>query len=220
MGFLLDIVTPLHKKTTRDYLGRMMDDKVTCMVTARKFEYDFWDGERRYGYGGYKYDGRWKVVAEKLIELYKLPTDAKILDVGCGKGHLLLEFKKLLPKCEVAGTDVSNHAISEAPQDIRSFLKVHNAKDPHPFKDKEFDLVVSINTLHNLRLPELKVALSEMDRMGKQQYLLVESFRNEQELFNVQCWALTCRAFFDPEEWLWIYNEFGYRGDYEFIYME
>ena len=122
MSKLLNIVTPLHRKTARDYIGRMMDDKVTCMITAKKFEYDFWDGERRYGYGGYKYDGRWKVVAESLINLYQLPENAKILDIGCGKGHLLLEFKKLLPNCEVYGTDVSKHALSEAPEEVKSEL--------------------------------------------------------------------------------------------------
>lgn len=220
MSKLLNIVTPLHRKTARDYIGRMMDDKVTCMITAKKFEYDFWDGERRYGYGGYKYDGRWKVVAESLINLYQLPENAKILDIGCGKGHLLLEFKKLLPNCEVYGTDVSKHALSEAPEEVKSELILHNAKDPLPFSNQYFDLALSINTLHNLRLHELKTALSEMNRVGKNKYLLVESYRNEQELFNVQCWGLTCQSFFDPEEWLWMYKEFGYQGDYEFIYME
>src|SRR5688572_12308875 len=106
MGQLVDIVTPLHKKTKRDYLARMVDDKVHCMVKAKEYEFDYWDGDRRYGYGGYKYDGRWKVVAEKLIERYALKPDAKILDVGCGKAHLLFELSKLLPKAQIVGFDI------------------------------------------------------------------------------------------------------------------
>ena len=72
MGQLLNIVTPLHKRTKRDYLGRMMDDKVHCMLKAKEYEFDYWDGDRRYGYGGYRYDGRWKVVAEEFIKTYHL----------------------------------------------------------------------------------------------------------------------------------------------------
>ena len=92
MGQLLNVITPLHKKTSRDYIGRMMDEKIVCMQMARQYGRDFWDGDRKYGYGGYKYDGRWAVVAKALIEQYALGTDAKILDVGCGKGFLLYEF--------------------------------------------------------------------------------------------------------------------------------
>ena len=67
---------------------------------------------------------------------------------------------------------------------------------------------------------ELKTAISETERVGKQGYIMLESYRNEKELFNLQCWALTCESFFDKEEWIWIYNHFGYTGDYEFIYFE
>ena len=85
---------------------------------------------------------------------------------------------------------------------------------------QEFDLVISLGTFHNLRLPELKIALLEMERVGKQAYLMLESYRNERELFNLQCWALTAESFFDKDEWIWLYNNFGYTGDYEFIYFE
>ena len=97
MGQLLSVVTPLHKRTTRDYLARMIDDKVHCMRKAKEYEFDYWDGDRRYGYGGYRYDGRWKVVAQQLIDHYQLGPKARILDVGCGKAHLLHELKQLLP---------------------------------------------------------------------------------------------------------------------------
>jgi len=89
-----------------------------------------------------------------------------------------------------------------------------------PYEDKEFDLVISLGTFHNLRLPELKIALSEMERVGKKGYLMLESYRNEEELFNLQCWALTAESFFDKDEWIWLYNNFGYTGDYEFIYFK
>lgn len=216
----LNVITPLHKKTQRDYIGRMVDDKVACMKVARAYGFDFWDGERRYGYGGYRYDGRWATVAEALIENYDLPSDARILDVGCGKAFLLHEFKQLLPEAFVAGFDVSQYAIERAKETVRDALFVHDAKDLLPYADDEFDLVISLTTLHNLQIGGLKSALGEIERVGKNKYVVVESYRDELELFNLQCWALTCEMFLRPEEWVWLFEEFGYTGDYEFIYFE
>ena len=220
MGRLIDLVTPLHKRTKRDYIGRMMDGKVEAMKKAREYEFDYWDGDRRYGYGGYKYDGRWKVVAEKLIDIYKLKPNAKVLDVGCGKGFLLYEFKKLLPKSKIVGFDISEYAIENAKEEIKGNLFVHKAQDSYKFGDKEFDIVISITTLHNLKINDLKSALNEIERVGKNKFVVVESYRNEKELFNLECWALTAEAFFSPEEWVWLYEQFDYTGDYEFIYFE
>lgn len=220
MGRLLNIVTPLHRRTARDYLARMMDDKVHCMLKAREYEFDYWDGERRYGYGGYRYDGRWKAVAEQLIEIYGLGRGARVLDVGCGKGHLLYELQQLLPEAELHGFDVSRHGLADAPESIRDGLFRYRAQDPYPFGDRYFDLVVSLGTLHNLRLFDLRTALREIERVGVNKYVMVESYRNERELFNLQCWALTCESFFDTAEWIWLYDHFGYTGDYEFIYFE
>ena len=220
MGQLMNIVTPLHKKTERDYIGRMMDDKVHCISKAKEYEYDYWDGDRRYGYGGYKYDGRWKVVAEQLIDIYSLKSNAKILDVGCGKAHLLYEMGELLPQASICGFDISKHGLSDAPESIRESLYLYRAQDVYPWGDDYFDLVISLGCLHNLRIFELKSAIGEIERVGKSKYIMLESYRSEQELFNLQCWALTAESFFDMAEWIWLYNHFGYTGDYEFIYFE
>src|SRR6185436_11154091 len=129
MGRLLNVVTPLHKRTKRDYVARMVDDKVACMVKAKEYEFDYWDGDRRFGYGGYKYDGRWKIVAEKIIEIYGLKGECKILDVGCGKAHLLFELKKFLPQAQVVGFDVSRHGLADAPEGIRPDVFHYKAQD-------------------------------------------------------------------------------------------
>ncbi len=220
MGQLLNIVTPLHKRTTRDYLARMVDEKVHCMLKAKEYESDYWDGDRRYGYGGYKYDGRWKGVAEQLIAQYRMGPNARILDVGCGKAHLLYELKLLLPQAEVVGFDVSGHGLADAPEPIRPYLFRYRAQDPYPWGDNHFDLVISFGALHNLRVFELESSVREIERVGKQKYIMVESYRNEREQFNLQCWALTAEAFFDTAEWIWLYRHFGYTGDYEFIFFE
>jgi SAM-dependent methyltransferase len=221
MGRLLNIVTPLHKATKRDYVARMMDDKVNCMLKAKEYEADYWDGDRRYGYGGYKYiPGRWKPVAQALIDIYGLKSDARILDVGCGKGYLLYELKLLLPDAHVVGFDISRYGLANAKEEIRDNLFRYRAQDAYPFGDKSFDLVISLTTLHNLRLFELKTALQEIERVGNNKYVMLESYRNELELFNLECWALTAESFFDAAEWIWLYEHYGFTGDYEFIYFE
>ena len=221
MGNLVNYVTSLHQSTNREYIKRMVDDKVDCMRKAKEYELDYWDGSRRYGYGGYKYmPGRWKPVAELLIKNYNLTNDSSVLDVGCGKAFLLYEMKLLLPNLKVSGFDISKHGIEQGKEKINKGLFVHQAQKPYPFKNKQFDLVLSLGCLHNLKIFELEIALREIERVGKQGYIMLESYRNEQELFNLQCWALTCESFFNQKEWLWIYNHFGYTGDYEFIYFE
>lgn len=221
MGQLRNIVTPLHKSTSRDYIERMLADKVQCMLKAKEYEYDYWDGDRRYGYGGYRYlPGRWAPVAQALIEIYDLKPGSSVLDVGCGKGYLLFEMKQLLPDLQITGFDISHHGLSEAKPEVQASLFRYKAQDSYPFGDDHFDLVISLGCLHNLRLFELEMALHEIERVGRQKYLMVESYRNEQELFNLQCWALTAESFFDTAEWIWLCNHFGYTGDYEFIYFE
>jgi len=220
-GKLKNIVTPLHNSTKREYLARMIDDKVRCMTIAKKYGHEYWDGDRRYGYGGYKYyPGRWKSVAEQMICSYNLKPGSKVLDIGCGKGYLLHELKQLIPDLRIYGLDISTYAISNAKEEVKSFLFEHKAEKKLPFNDNDFDLVFSLGVFHNLKLFELKNALSEMDRVGKQGYLMVESYRNVLELFNLQCWALTAETFLDCEEWVYLYNEAGYKGDYEFIYFQ
>ena len=220
MGSLVNYVTKLHLATRRAYIDRMIDDKVNCMKKAKEYEFDYWDGNRRYGYGGYKYiAGRWKPVAELLIKNYNLTNNSSVLDVGCGKAFLLYEMKLLLPNLKISGFDISKHGLSEAKNEISNNLFIHRAQDTYPFKDNEFDLVISLGCLHNLKIFELEKALQEIERVSKQGYIMLESYRNEKELFNLQCWALTCESFFDQEEWIWIYNHYGYTGDYEFIYF-
>jgi ubiquinone/menaquinone biosynthesis C-methylase UbiE len=221
MGKLVNYVTSLHQATSRAYIDRMVDEKVHCMLKAKEYEADYWDGDRRYGYGGYKYmEGRWKPVAEALIDIYNLSNDSKILDVGCGKAYLLFEIKKLLPKIELAGFDISKHGLADAKEEIRDNLFLYRAQDRYPWGDDYFDLVISLGCLHNLRIFELETAVNEIQRVGKQKYIMLESYRNEEEQFNLQCWALTAESFFDTAEWIWLYNHFGYTGDYEFIYFE
>lgn len=215
-----NFITKLHTATKRNYLDRMINEKAECMNEAKKYDMNYWDGDRKYGYGGYNYIiDRWKPVAENLIKDYKLNNNSKILDVGCGKGFLLYEIKKILPKIEISGFDVSSYAIKNSKPEISEYLYIGKADEVYNYEDNYFDLVISLGTLHNLKLKNLKKSLSEINRVGKSKYIMVESYRSDIELFNLQCWALTCQTFLSKEEWVWILQEFNYSGDYEFIYF-
>ena len=220
MGKLVNFVTALHSSTKRNYIQRMMNEKPKCMIEAKKYEKNYWDGPRKFGYGGYKYiPGRWTKVANKIINKFNLTNKSNILDVGCGKAFLLYEIKKILPKIKIVGFDISNHAIKFAPVEIKKFLFIHDTRKKYPFKKNTFDLAISTGCFHNLNIYDLKLSLNEIKRVSKQSYVMVESYRDEKELFNLQCWALTCESFFSKKEWLWLFKEYNYNRHYEFIYF-
>ncbi len=220
MGSEKNFIQQLHTSTKRNFIERMMNEKVKCMNEARKFDYSFWDGERKFGYGGYKYiHDRWKPFAQNLIDTYSLDENSKVLDVGCGKGYILYELKKLIPKITISGFDISAYAINNSHEEVKNRLFVHDAGENFPFKDNEFDLAFSLATLHNLKIKNLYNSLNEINRVSNKSYLMVESYRNNEELFNLQCWALTAESFFDKDEWMWIFEQSGYFGDFEFIYF-
>ena len=217
----IDFISSHHKKTKRDYLGRVNKiNKSEAAIKAKKWDFDYWDGSRDINYGGYHYDSRWESVAKKIVEYYKIKSGDKILDIGCGKGFLLYEIKKILPKISISGFDISQYAINNSPKDLKNFLKVGDAKKKFDYKNKKFDLAISLGCIHNLKIFDIKNFLSEITRVSNQQYIMTESYRNEKELFNLQCWALTCETFLSPNEWVWIFKEFKYSGDYELIFFE
>jgi len=220
----VDFMSSTHNQQKRDYLARVNDPefpKAKAAELAKKFEFDYWDGDRRINYGGYKYiEGRWTPIAEKMIEFYGLDNSSRILDVGCGKGFLLYEFKKLLPRAIISGLDCSIYAIENSKEEVRKDLTLGRASKL-PYNDNSFDFVFSINTLHCLHNFELENALSEIERVSaKHKYLCVESFRNEVEKANLLYWQVTCEMFCTPESWEWWFTKNGYRGDHSFIFFE
>jgi SAM-dependent methyltransferase len=219
----IDFLSAVHTSTKRDYLARVNDleyPKAKAATLAKQWGYDYWDGDRRVNYGGYRYmEGRWEKVARALAEHYGLKAGSKVLDVGCGKGFQLFELTRVVPGIEVYGIDISEYAIEHCKEEIRDRLQIGNATSL-PFPDKHFDLVFSITTLHNLHNYDLDKALREVERVGKNKYICVESYRNEAEKANLLYWQVTCEAFCTPEEWEWWFRQTGYTGDHSLIFFE
>ena len=220
----IDFMSSLHKSTKRDYLARVNDPefpKAKAAELAKKWGYDYWDGDRRICYGGYNYiPGRWAPVAKAMADHYQLKAGDRVLDVGCGKGFQLYELALAVPGLDVYGIDISEYAISNAHEGVKDRLQVGNAISL-PFEDGFFDYVFSINTLHNLFNYQLDAALREIVRVSrKQSYICVESYRNEVEKANLLYWQVTCEAFHTPAEWEWWFSRAGYIGDHSFIFFE
>jgi SAM-dependent methyltransferase len=220
----IDLLSAIHKSTQRDYLARVNDPdfpKAKAAALAKQWGFDYWDGDRKICYGGYRYmEGRWEKVARAMVEQYGIKPGDKILDVGCGKGFLLYDFTKVVPDLELHGIDISEYAIANAKEEIKDRLQVGNATSL-PYPDNFFDFVFSITTLHNLPCYDLDKALREIERVSKKnKYICVESYRNEEEKANLLYWQVTCEAFNTPEEWEWWFKQTGYTGDHSLIYFE
>lgn len=220
----IDFMSVLHKSTQRDYLARVNDPdypKDKAAELAKKWGFEYWDGDRRINYGGYRYlEGRWEKVARAMADYYGLKAGDRVLDIGCGKGFLMYDFTKVVPGLEIYGLDISTYAVENAKTEIKDRITIGHA-NRLPYPDHGFDLVYSLNTFHNLYCFELFDALKEMQRVSrKHKYICVESYRNEKEKANLLYWQVTCEAFNTPDEWEWWFKQTAYDGDHSFIYFE
>jgi len=188
---------------------------------ARQFGKEFFDGDRLYGYGGYHYHPRfWQATVRRFRDYYQLADDASVLDVGCAKGFMLHDFKQLMPNITVAGLDISEYAIEQAIETVKPFLCVGNAKEL-PYDDDSFDLVISINTIHNLPLKECKQALREIQRVSrKYAFITVDAWRTEEERQRLLQWNLTALTYMHVYDWKRLFAEVGYMGDYYWFIAE
>ena len=188
---------------------------------ARQFGEEFFDGDRLYGYGGHYYHPRfWSDTVKRFREYYKLNDDASVLDLGCAKGFMLHDFKELMPDLTIAGIDISEYAIENAIETVKPFLRVGNAKTL-PYEDNSFDLVISINTIHNLPLGECKQALREIQRVSRQHsFITMDAWRTEKEHEQMKKWNLTALTYMHADDWKKMFKEVGYTGDYYWFIAE
>jgi len=210
-----------YPKSKRNIDERYIQKTEIDKAIAKQFDKEYFDGTRMQGYGGYYYDKKfWSEVVKDFIKHYNLSNDSKILDVGCAKGFMLYEFKKTLPNITIKGIDISKYAINNAIKEIKPFLQIGNAKDLSMFKDKEYDLVISINTIHNLKLQECKQSLIEIQRISKNAFITIDAWRNDNEKEKMYKWNLTAETYMHIDDWKQLFNETGYTGDYYWFIAE
>jgi ubiquinone/menaquinone biosynthesis C-methylase UbiE len=203
-----------HPAAKRDYDKRAAEKTPEVIRLAKQFGKDFFDGDRKCGYGGYNYDGRWKAVIERMLLHYNLADTAAVLDIGCGKGFMLHDFKEIMPNCSVAGIDVSEYSIENAMSTVKPFLKVASA-EKLPYPENSFDLVIAVNSIHNLPLGACKTALKEIERVSKaNSFITVDAWRNEEERVNLMKWVLTAETYMHVDDWENLFPQIGFTGDY------
>ena len=184
------------------------------------FGFDYFDGTRNTGYGGYRYDGRWKPICEAMVKRYGLQPGNRVLDLGCAKGFFLADLLEVCPGVEVMGTDVSAYAISNAVEKTKPFLSIRSADDFKHVSDHHFDFISAMNTLHFLTPERAEVALREMIRIGKDKFFVqVDAFTNVVERERLLAWAPIIKTVYSVEQWLELFQRVGYRGDYWWTFV-
>lgn len=207
-------------KTKRNIEKREQGKDEDVIAIARKYGHEYWDGDRKYGYGGYRYDGRWRSVAKDLIDHFKLKPGMRVLDVGCGKGFLVKDLMLECPGLEAFGLDISEYALMHCEPEVVGRLHLGDAQSL-PFPDRSFDCVISLNTIHNLPKDGVLNAMREIERLSPgQAFVQVDSYRTPEEREIAVSWILTARFHDYPEGWLKLYQEAGYTGDYYWTIIE
>ncbi len=188
---------------------------------SKQFGRDYFDGDRRHGYGGFSYHPRfWTDTVRHIKDVYQLKEEAAILDIGCAKGFMLYDFMLLMPKARLAGIDISSYAIGNALQPVKPFVQVGDAK-ALPYSTQSFDLVLAINTIHNLPYEDCKQSLREIQRVSRQHaFVMVDAFRTEQQRQAMLRWVLTAETMLSTEDWLKLFADSGYTGDFAWWTVE
>lgn len=214
MGIEIDLLRN-YPKTKRDLKQRADEKTEKDREIARQFGKEFFDGDRKNGYGGFNYMSRfWQPVIPTFKEHFKLDEHSKVLDVGCAKGFMLFDLKEAIPNICVEGVDISTYAIENAKEEIKPFLRVANAKEL-PYANNSFDVVISINTIHNLERDECAKALQEIQRVSRgKSFITVDAYRNDEEKEAMYAWNLTAKTIMSVDEWIAFFKEVGYTGDY------
>jgi len=214
MGRKIDLLVN-YPKTKRDVKERGASKTEEDRAIARQFGKEFFDGDRRHGYGGYSYHPRfWQPVIPTFQEHFGLTAESSVLDVGCGKGFMLHDMAELIPGITVKGVDISEYAIQNAIEDMKPHVQVANAKNL-PFEENAFDVVICINTVHNLERDECAVALREIERVSRgKSFVTVDAYRSEEEKELMFAWNLTAKTIMHEDEWVAFFTEVGYTGDY------
>lgn len=214
MGREIDLLLN-YPKANRDLKARLESKTEEDRAIARKFDKDFFDGDRKHGYGGFDYNPRfWQPVIPTFQKHWNLSSSNSLLDVGCAKGFMLHDLVELIPGISVAGIDISKYAIENSIESVKKNLKVANALDL-PFDDNSFDVVISINTIHNLEVSDCLKALKEIERVSKLgSFITVDAYRNEEEKERMFAWNLTAKTIMSVNDWISFFSDAGYTGDY------
>ena len=190
------------------------------IAISRKYGQEYFDGPREVGYGGYRYDGRWIPVAEDMVRYFGLKAGDRVLDVGCAKGFLVKDLMKVCPGLEAFGLDISEYALMHCEPEVVGRLHLGSA-DKLPFPDNSFSAVISLNTIHNFNRADAIRAVREVQRLAPGRgFIQVDSYRTPEQRELFLSWVLTAKFHDYPDQWIKLFDEAGYTGDYYWTILE
>lgn len=186
-------------------------------LSLMKFGKEYFDGDRKHGYGGYRYNKKFfRKVTKEIIKHYKLTNKSKILDIGCAKGFMMYEFRNFLPKAEIWGLDISRYCKINAMPSEKKFIKLGSCHKL-PFRSNYFDFIVSISTIHNLDEKKIPQAIKELERVKKgDSFIRIKGYKNLKEKKFIDNWNLVAKSNLSINKWKKLFKKFKYSGDYEF----
>ncbi len=208
--------TSIKKRKKRPY-----SKPIDVVLTAKEYGQMYFDGPLdESSYEGYYYDpNTWLPIAKNIIDYFQLKSGNKILDIGCAKGFLVKALKAFNPQIEAFGIDISEYAIKNCEPEVVGYLHLGNAINL-PFPDNSFNVVISLNTIHNLSKDKVILSLKEIQRLsyGKA-FVQVHSYETIEQKEIFESWALTPEYHDYPEGWIKTFLEAGYCGDYYWTIM-
>lgn len=185
-------------------------------IAAWRLDKEYYDGARENGYGGFRYDGRWLKIMPNIIRRYGLTPSSSVLDIGCKKGFLMHDLKMALPGIMVKGIENHPYPIEQAMAPIRDDI-ILSDYERLPFADHAFDFVMAYASIYMLTLRGVRDALSEIERVGKgKSYVTVGAYHDKEERDLLLQWTLIGTTILHVDEWLEVFKEAGYTGDYYF----
>ena len=183
-------------------------------INAWKLGKEYYDGTRLNGYGGFRYDGRWKKLLPKIINKYKLNKNSKVLDLGCKKGFFLKDLNILIPGIKTYGIENHTYALKKAVKCSSKLIKSEYYNIP--FKNKYFDFVIAFNSLYMQNLGDVIKSLKEIERVSKKSYVILASGENDEERNKFYKWTLIGTSILLKKEWKTLFKKIKFKGDYYF----
>ena len=200
---------------SKNKINRAVNRSIKNKLIASSLGKEYYDGKRDNGFGGFKYDGRWKKLLPRIIKKNNLKNSSKILDLGCKKGFIMKDFKFLLPKCKIYGIEDHVYPILNAEKEIKKNIKMSKYYDI-PFKDKYFDYLIGFSSIYKYNFEDVVKTLIEIQRVSKKSFITVASYETEKEKRIFEKWTLLGSTILSKNNWKKLFKLIGYNGDYYF----
>jgi hypothetical protein len=211
-----NLLSDYSQKKAKRFVGRGIRT-IEHRIIASERELSFFDGDRNYGYGGLKYDGRWNNVAKKIIKKFNLKNNSRILQIASEKGFLIHEIKKINPKINILGVETSKYAISKTIKPVKKFIKKVTSFSDLSSINGKFNCVIALGAVYIHTLSDAIQLLKNIQRLsGGKSFITLASYKTEKDYWLFKDWTVLGTLLYKEKEWKKIMKYAGYKGYYYF----